>query len=155
MCTVFLLAKSKSITLFDVEYVSNAVSMSIENGPGPEAQEWKAPERRERNDDLTNAFAAHEGVAKEIIEEGDALSEEEKKEILDTLPPIKTFEEYMRSQRQDDSGEDIRGADSEQAIEFNGIVAEFNADLPRIKEEQDVNAILAFCQRLGEVTKGR
>lgn len=129
--------------------------MSIERGgPGPEAAEWKAPERRLKNDDIKNAFAAYEGVANELIEEADAMSEEEKAEIFASLKPMMTFEEYVQTQRQDADDQKLRESELEQAAEFNSIVAEFNADLPRIKAEQDANAILAYCQRLGEVSKG-
>ena len=127
--------------------------MSVENGNPEGAANWVAPERRKRNDDIKNIFAVHEGTANELIEEGDNISADEKSEIFESLKPMKTFEEYVQTQRQGDE-QGLRDSEVEQAAEVDAIVAEFNADLPRIKAEQDANAILAYCQRLGEVSKG-
>lgn len=130
--------------------------MSIENGPKPEgAAEWKAPVERKINDDINNVFNSHKGYADTIIEDGDLMSEEEKLEIFEAIKPMPTFEEYVKSQRGSDEEPVLREAEVELAKVFNEIVARFNEDLPRIKKDQDAQAILDYCEQLAAISKGQ
>ncbi|MDD3486974.1 MAG: hypothetical protein PHF35_01175 [Candidatus Moranbacteria bacterium] len=63
---------------------------------------------------------------------------------FEKLEPVETYEEYLKRQNK---YEMVGRSNRESKREVDRIVAEFNNDLPRIKEQKDVDAVKKFIEK--------
>lgn len=75
--------------------------------------------------------------------------ERPQRDFWDDLGPVLSFEEQVRSggYSSEQAEEIIRGADPNRAVQYNALVAEFNADLQRMKTARDADVLRKFYDR--------
>ncbi len=74
------------------------------------------------------------------------------------MEPVQPYADYLRGQYASDPPSyeyALKNSNPETVAQIDAIAAEFNADLDRIKKENDVEAALGFAHRAHVIFRGR